>query len=94
MMRFGKIIDRRGRGFAAGRWISQRPHGHPRHHHRRVHVNARHGSVRISFSRTHAARLPSKAGFSQGPLMLVFLTRAVPLKDDSANAPQDQHNLI
>jgi len=26
--------------------------------------------------------------------MLVFLTRAVPLKDDSANAPQDQHNLI
>jgi hypothetical protein len=28
------------------------------------------------------------------PLMLVFPTRAVPLKDDSASAPQDQRNLI
>jgi hypothetical protein len=27
-------------------------------------------------------------------LMLVFPTCAVPLKDDSASAPQDQHNLI
>ena len=26
------------------------------------------------------------------PLMLVFPTRAVPLKDDSASAPQDQTN--
>jgi hypothetical protein len=28
-----------------------------------------------------------------GPLTPVFL-RAFPLKDDSASAPQDQHNLI
>jgi hypothetical protein len=53
-------IDRGGRGFAAGRWISQRPHRHPRQHHRRVHVNARHDSVRIS------SQGPTPHGFHLG----------------------------
>src|SRR5215475_10424755 len=42
------------------------------------------------------AKTMDRSGVPPGsrPLMLVFPTPVVPLKDDSANAPQDQHNPI
>src|SRR5262245_56312357 len=78
-------IDWRGRSFAAGRRISQRPHRHPQHHHRRVHVNARHDSVRIS------SQGPTPRGFRLRPVG--FSRRTSRCRVRTRHKPQDRQGV-